>query len=62
MLNFLENILIAVSSIFLVYVGRDHFVTTACLIIATRTICFLSDYQQKKPTSAATEVSKNKFI
>lgn len=57
MIKLLTNILIAASSIFLVYVGRDHFVATACLIIATRTVCFLSECQQKKPTSVAPEVS-----
>ena len=56
MIKLLTNILIAASSIFLVYVGRDHFVATSCLIIVTRTICFLSEYQKKEPTSSANEV------
>ncbi len=56
MIKLIENILIAAISVFLVYVGRDHFVATACLIVATRIVCFLGDDKQKKPTSAATEI------
>lgn len=57
MTKFLENFLIVASSIFLVYVGRDHFVATTCLIIATRTVCFLVE-QQKRSNSAATEIDQ----
>lgn len=57
MTKLLTNILIAASSIFLVYVGRDHFVATTLLIIATRTVCYLGEIQ-KKPTSDTAEVSK----
>lgn len=52
MTKLLINILIAASSIFLVYVGRDHFVATTLLIIATRTVCYLGEVQ-KKPTEEA---------
>lgn len=48
MTKLLTNILIVGSAIFLVYVGRDHFVATACLIIATRTVSFLSECQKKR--------------
>ena len=57
-MKLLNNMMTAVSSIFLIYVGRDHFVATSFLIIATRTVCFLSECQQKKPTSDAAEISK----
>lgn len=57
MIKLLENAMIAAGSIFLVYVGRDHFTATITLIIAMRTLCFLCEVQ-KKPTTGATEVSK----
>jgi hypothetical protein len=40
MIAFLENMLIAAFSIFLVYVGRDHFIATVILILAVRVVCF----------------------
>lgn len=50
MITFLENAMIAAGSIFLVYVGQDHFVATVALIIATRVLCILSGWEKKKPT------------
>lgn len=47
MIAFLENMLIAAFSIFLVYVGRDHFLATAILILAVRIVCFASDFSKK---------------
>lgn len=52
MIAFLENMLIAVFSIFLVYVGRDHFVATVVLILAVRIVCFVSDFS-KRPFEGA---------
>ncbi|MBU5370055.1 hypothetical protein [Enterococcus avium] len=47
MIAFLENMMIAAFSIFLVYVGRDHFVATVVLILAVRSVCFASDFSKR---------------
>jgi hypothetical protein len=47
MIAFLENMLIAAFSIFLVYVGRDHFMATVILILAVRVVCFASDFSKR---------------
>lgn len=45
-MKLLENAMIAASSIFLVYVGQDHFAATVSLIIATRVLCILSGWEK----------------
>lgn len=47
MIAFLENLLIAAFSIFLVYVGRDHFIATVILILAVRVVCFASVFSKR---------------